>query len=484
MQRTSSRVLVADSNGIVGVDDTHNVHNDNNTCSLWKLERTSRSPVYLIRSVAYNDYCLSEGSTQNGEVNVRCINISDVKHDDKSHHIIVHYLSGELCFLSSPKHNARLSCNHAGKLSMSPNWKGWEVLRIVKCDDSHVRILSWTHNTQVLHSNRDGNVFMKQDQFSDSTKWIIELAPSAYARDGVVIKSAASGNYLCFDGSTLSTHCCIDRNSVWDISSAHKQKYYLTSVKHNKRMSCNQSTDELFCTRKRGGWEVWEVQQRGSGLVSFKSCVGEGKYLSCDSKGLIKLSNEAGENELWNIQNSPHGGLLIYSKNYITCHVACDSKNVFCSKDSGCQESWIIEYAMPPTISKGEIIGYSIASAVSLVSIIAMPFAVMGVVGAMGFTSAGITAGSIGAGMMSAEAIASGVGGVAAGGTVATLQSIGAVGLGFGGTLAAMGAGGGVVGATAFGSVAAANKQNNKFGGTVETVSERNRPFCDWRSWA
>ena len=86
--------------------------------------------------------------------------------------------------------------------------------------------------------------------------------------------------------------------------------------------------------------------------------------------------------------------------------------------------------------------------------------------------------------MMSAEAIASGVGGVAAGGTVATLQSIGAAGLGLGGTLAAMGAGGGVVGAAAFGSVAAANKQKNKFGGSSETVSETSRPFCDWQSWA
>ncbi|XP_073173640.1 interferon alpha-inducible protein 27-like protein 2A isoform X1 [Lepidochelys kempii] len=50
------------------------------------------------------------------------------------------------------------------------------------------------------------------------------------------------------------------------------------------------------------------------------------------------------------------------------------------------------------------------------------------VVGAVGFTGAGIAAGSIAAKMMSAAAIASG-GGVAAGSAVATLQSIGAAGL-------------------------------------------------------
>ncbi|ELK27329.1 Interferon alpha-inducible protein 27, mitochondrial [Myotis davidii] len=46
------------------------------------------------------------------------------------------------------------------------------------------------------------------------------------------------------------------------------------------------------------------------------------------------------------------------------------------------------------------------------------------VLGAMGFTSAGIAASSIAAKMMSSAAIANG-GGVAAGGLVATLQSVG-----------------------------------------------------------
>ncbi|XP_058052330.1 interferon alpha-inducible protein 27-like protein 2A isoform X2 [Ahaetulla prasina] len=49
-------------------------------------------------------------------------------------------------------------------------------------------------------------------------------------------------------------------------------------------------------------------------------------------------------------------------------------------------------------------------------------------VGLVGFSGAGIVAGSIGAKMMSAAAIANG-GGVAAGGVVATLQSVGAAGV-------------------------------------------------------
>ncbi len=55
--------------------------------------------------------------------------------------------------------------------------------------------------------------------------------------------------------------------------------------------------------------------------------------------------------------------------------------------------------------------------------------AIMGVINTLGFTSAGIAAGSTAAGMMAAEAVATG-GAIAAGGTVATLQSIGVIGLG------------------------------------------------------
>ncbi|XP_021081834.1 interferon alpha-inducible protein 27-like protein 2A [Mesocricetus auratus] len=57
-------------------------------------------------------------------------------------------------------------------------------------------------------------------------------------------------------------------------------------------------------------------------------------------------------------------------------------------------------------------------------ALIAAPIAL----GALGFTGAGIAAGSIAAKMMSAAAIANG-GGVAAGSLVATLQSVGVVGL-------------------------------------------------------
>ncbi|XP_016834650.1 interferon alpha-inducible protein 27-like protein 2A [Cricetulus griseus] len=73
------------------------------------------------------------------------------------------------------------------------------------------------------------------------------------------------------------------------------------------------------------------------------------------------------------------------------------------------------------TLSTGTIIGAAIGG---VGAVIAAPIAL----GIVGFTGAGITAGSLAAQMMSSAAIANG-GGVAAGSLVATLQSVGAAGL-------------------------------------------------------
>ncbi|XP_027857058.1 histone H3.v1-like [Xiphophorus couchianus] len=100
------------------------------------------------------------------------------------------------------------------------------------------------------------------------------------------------------------------------------------------------------------------------------------------------------------------------------------------------------------------------------------------VLGAVGFTSAGIAAGSYAASMMSAAAIANG-GGVAAGGLVAILQSAGAVGLSAAASTAVAGVGAGVgagIGATAGLLAGNTNKQEevNEEGKENKDKEEKN----------
>ncbi|CAL4110112.1 unnamed protein product [Meganyctiphanes norvegica] len=91
-------------------------------------------------------------------------------------------------------------------------------------------------------------------------------------------------------------------------------------------------------------------------------------------------------------------------------------------------------------MSKAKMIGLGVGTvAGGAAAVLAAPVVLTGV----GFTSAGIAAGSWAAGMMSAAA-ASGGGGVAAGSMVALLQSAGAVGLGASATAGVAGAGAGV----------------------------------------
>ncbi|XP_057896428.1 interferon alpha-inducible protein 27-like protein 2A [Melospiza georgiana] len=90
----------------------------------------------------------------------------------------------------------------------------------------------------------------------------------------------------------------------------------------------------------------------------------------------------------------------------------------------------------------GAAVGVTVGAGLALVGI-------PGSIAALGFTKAGILAGSVAAKMMSAAAIANG-GGVAAGSAVAVLQSIGAAGLSLAaktGLTAALGSAGAAVGA-------------------------------------
>lgn len=82
----------------------------------------------------------------------------------------------------------------------------------------------------------------------------------------------------------------------------------------------------------------------------------------------------------------------------------------------------------PPTHGREKFFRHAKMAGLAVTGGVVAVGAVPVVLGAMGFTGAGIAASSLAAKMMSAAAIANG-GGIAAGSLVATLQSVGAAGL-------------------------------------------------------
>ncbi|CAM4581248.1 unnamed protein product [Lepidochelys kempii] len=142
--------------------------------------------------------------------------------------------------------------------------------------------------------------------------------------------------------------------------------------------------------------------------------------------------NERGANDTQVTDSEPHAANMLdwsIPKSLPSCSAMLSlgyiGLRLFMASPALAAASWPVRCCLTetgnPSDSLVTLVGAGIGAGVAFVGI---PV----VVGAVGFTGAGIAAGSIAAKMMSAAAIASG-GGVAAGSAVATLQSIGAAGL-------------------------------------------------------
>jgi hypothetical protein len=125
-------------------------------------------------------------------------------------------VTGELCFLSNVTYEARIRCDMSGRLSMSANWKGWEIFRVLEAGDGFVKIVSWTHSQWMLQCNADGKLqtgthSVSHSQSEWSSVWAIESAP---AGNGVVIRSERYGRFLCVYNSgkvlTIGTYHPLD----------------------------------------------------------------------------------------------------------------------------------------------------------------------------------------------------------------------------------------------------------------------------------
>eukprot|EP00565_Helicotheca_tamesis_P006293 CAMPEP_0185725084 /NCGR_PEP_ID=MMETSP1171-20130828/1407_1 /TAXON_ID=374046 /ORGANISM="Helicotheca tamensis, Strain CCMP826" /LENGTH=537 /DNA_ID=CAMNT_0028393105 /DNA_START=225 /DNA_END=1838 /DNA_ORIENTATION=- len=394
------------------------------------------------------------------------------------------FLSGELCFMSLPEFDKRLTCDVFGKLSATTKWKGWEVWRFIEIGGGDVIITSWTHKEKVLCSNGEGHVFTTEKETGSGEMWRVERAPSD---DGVVISSVSHNRRLGFDGETFFTANAAEHKFInWHLEAAHKHKYHVSICSNGERIECG-GMEVFLSSPKNKEPQEWLFESAGDGLVTLFSSR-HNKYLSSKSNGEVALAESISGDEHWQINESKDGGAVILSKVHGR-KLSSNDKKQLCTvlENDSCSSTWHLGPCMPETITGKQMWIKGLGIAVGAAATVAAPFAVMGAVGAMGFTAGGIASGSVAAGMMSAEAIAAG-GGVVAGGTVATLQSIGAAGLGFAGTSAALSAGalvgGSIAGAT--GAMAHGAKEKVTLEGGEQSNKKRwmKRPFCDWRSWS
>ena len=385
------------------------------------------------------------------------------------------YASGELCFIYSPICNKRIRCwSHGSYVGMTTKNAGWEVWRFVEDEDGSVFISSWTHSNKFLSSSPDGKVFASKNKL-ELEKWKVQK--DCLGRDGILIKSLAHNRYLCCNGNDIHTvDYCQNEGIVWQLEAGHQNRFFISSPFNDKKIGVSESS--IYSTTKELNWEKWSIKFVDDCNCAIYSKTYD-KYISSNSAGDLYMASHVGEYEKWRLEQSDNGPFYIVSsahRRYLGCN---HEDEIDTKKDVGDSQLWNLEPCMPWTLSANQLNVWIAAGAIGLGVTIAMPFAVMGIIGGMGFTSGGIAAGSTAAGMMSAEAIASG-GAVAAGGTVATLQSIGATGLGVAGTSAAVG-GGAALGGTIVGGTVGITSISLSHGNTV--TNGHNRHFCMWRTW-
>jgi len=591
LNRTHQVFLVSDSKGRVYTVPKGKEEGD---WQKWRIIQGGEKGYYLISSLVHSMYLVCN---KNGIIS--CVDERKYLYDEMSNAItnntkeesssnkglwMMEYQSGELCFLSSSKYDLRLSCNPFGNLSMSNNWRGWEVFRLVQCnnnntDSNEIMITSWTHHTRVLCSNADGEVYTADKKKLESSWkhkmnnklncWKIELPPvndccndndddGDNDHEGVVIKSVVHNRYLKWDGKKLQTVPSFNnknnKNSsidggifTWQLESAHNQTYFVSIGSGlDRQLSCSKSDDtknKISLTKNRKEREEWRLDLVGgdnddNSATVLYSKVHE-KYLGSNPEGEVYLTSNIGDWELWKLKQalSPKntntdGSSLIVSvvhnrslscsasnnednnnnsndnkddnNNKIICTVAMDDDNA--TTTTKLPTSWYLQPRMPPTLSGGQMAAYTISVTLTLASIIATPFVVKGVVGALGFGSASIAASSsiTSKTIISEESTTSDTDVVAAEGgkVVPFLQSIGAYGLSLVRTATSVGTGAVIGVGGGFSSAAiiethtrtttarkALTQQEAKEGQEQprkRSVMERNkinRPFCAWREW-
>ncbi|KAL3799620.1 hypothetical protein ACHAWO_008936 [Cyclotella atomus] len=207
----------------------------------------------------------------------------------------------ELCYISHPNYDRRITCNIFGHLGMSENWAGWEVWRFSKSgDDDTFVITSWTHHKKVLRSDGAGRVFTTENEDGNWEKWRVVKHPT---REGVMIESVEHGGFLAFSGHDLYT-MDKENDSSWFIEPATNH-FFISNVSHDRRLSS--SDKNPFTSENRKDWEKWIIQPDGDmGEFSIRS-VTHGKYLHSVENDDELVVNEY--KHLWIIKSSPHGGM-------------------------------------------------------------------------------------------------------------------------------------------------------------------------------
>ncbi|KAL7554024.1 hypothetical protein ACHAWF_017389 [Thalassiosira exigua] len=246
-------------------------------------------------------------------------------------------------------------------------------------------ITSWTHKRKILCSNSKGRVYTTEKRGGSEQTWNISSHPSM---TGVKIHSVKHGRFLAFSGHDLYTFVK-EKDTAWHLEPAHGHRFFISAKCHEKRLSSTSKRPKTH--RHRGAGEKWVIKRaKVNGHFTILSQK-HGKYLGSSKDGKLTFGKSRHD---WAIVASPHGGIYIQSIEH-GLKLSCDRNgHPYTTEASGGWETWHLEPIMPRTVSGKKMWSLAGIVATTIATAVAMPFAVMGVVGALGFGAEGIASGS------------------------------------------------------------------------------------------
>jgi hypothetical protein len=294
----------------------------------------------------------------------------------------IHFLSGELVFLSNPTVDRRLRCNPLGKLSLIENQKGWEVFRFIECGYGELQISSWTHQQHVLCSDAEGNVRTTTDRESVDTKWTVSRHYSAEKTGvggGVLLQSVEHGRYLCTVsenefatvGEKEFAYCGVE----WELLPANSSIFYLAST--SNMLLSSRRNGQVFVDKKGKECGKWKIQpistlKENEGdtptVFSIYSCQHD-KYLGSSEEGTVYTTETLLESAHWEIEESPNeeDGYILVSHLYPDRQLHCNDQGQLTTLEEEAQ-AWRFQPCMPGSISQGQMTWAGVAAATLLVA--------------------------------------------------------------------------------------------------------------------
>eukprot|EP00547_Thalassionema_nitzschioides_P008852 CAMPEP_0194229610 /NCGR_PEP_ID=MMETSP0156-20130528/43981_1 /TAXON_ID=33649 /ORGANISM="Thalassionema nitzschioides, Strain L26-B" /LENGTH=661 /DNA_ID=CAMNT_0038962167 /DNA_START=65 /DNA_END=2047 /DNA_ORIENTATION=+ len=186
-------------------NNNNNTADDDEDCTRWCLIKGDNDSGVVLQSLKTGD---NLGLDSFGNV----VLFQQQQHEQQSSSLLwsIDCVTGELCFLSNPMMDSRIRCDLAGLMTLSSNWKGWEVFRLMEAGHGYVDISSWMHSQWLLCSTLDGRVtacshaeaLNDDNEKGFCSKWAIEKSDIGTG----VTSSKSHGRYLSINNGTLRTY--------------------------------------------------------------------------------------------------------------------------------------------------------------------------------------------------------------------------------------------------------------------------------------